>query len=178
MRLTKIVTKNGDKGMTSFGGGCSLISKGHPAIELIGGIDELNAHVGLAKAHLKGYMHEDLEIIQRKLFDMGGEVFMHKYDRSYVLKEDVEVLETLIEHLNEKLPALKDFILPGVDIPSAFIHVARTVCRRVEISAWRYVKESEWAHRPPEYVRYLNRLSDFLFVLARTAHAGEETIWK
>lgn len=177
-RLTKITTRMGDKGMTSFGGGCNLISKGHPFIELIGAIDELNASVGMAKAQLKGYMFEDLQQIQQKLFDMGAEVFMNRPDRIYVHKEDIEVLERLTEHMTGKLPPLRDFIFPGVDIPSSFVHVARTVCRRAETVAVRCaVGELDGL---PEYVRYLNRLSDFLFQLARCVaqEAGHrESTW-
>lgn len=177
-RLSKIVTKTGDKGMTSFGGGCSLISKGHPAIELIGAIDELNAHIGLVKSNLKGSMYSDLGIIQQTLFDMGAEVFMNKPDRVYVTAKDVECLETLIEFMNEKLPPLKDFILPGANKISAFVHVARTVCRRAELIAWRYLESQATRETPPQYVRFLNRLSDFLFVLARhETKPSEETQW-
>lgn len=177
-RLTKITTKMGDKGMTSFGGGCNLISKGHPFIELIGAIDELNASVGMAKAQLNGLMRDELHQIQQKLFDMGAEVFMNRSDRIYVRKEDVEALEVLIEHLTGRLPPLRDFIFPGVDIPSSFVHVARTVCRRAETVAVRCTT-AELGHLP-EYVRYLNRLSDFLFQLARYAAQEArctESIW-
>lgn len=169
--------------MTSFGG-CDLISKGHPAIELIGAVDELNAHIGLFKAQYQAEFFSVqfrvlLERIQQKLFDVGGEIFMNREDRRYVTAEDVEELETVVAQLNEALPPLKDFVFPGVNVASAQAHVARTVCRRAEVCAVKYYS----AHldgKTPEYARYLNRLSDVLFVLARYAGGadGEGRLWK
>jgi cob(I)alamin adenosyltransferase len=161
-RLTKIVTKKGDGGKTSFGGGCNLIEKDHSAIELLGDIDELNSFIGLAANSGCDDLAPTLAAVQQNLFNIGADVYMNGKMTTFNPQE-IQNIEGLISSMNEALPPLKEFVLPGG--PSASLHVARAVCRRAERHAFKYLRTV--GGDKPIYVVYLNRLSDLLFVMAR-----------
>jgi len=174
-RLTRIYTRSGDGGRTGLADG-SRIHKQDPRIEALGELDELNAAIGLVLAFdPPTEVGKLLQGIQQRLFDLGGELAL---PRSTVLSDaDVERLETAIDGLNRHLPALRDFILPGGPPAAAQAHFARTVCRRAERSLWRLAVEEKVNSSS---LAYLNRLSDLLFVVARSlAHdaGAEEITW-
>jgi cob(I)alamin adenosyltransferase len=176
-RLSKVVTKTGDTGMTHFG--CDLIEKGHPAIEVLGDIDELNSQIGLARCLVVDEKASALlESVQQALFNAGGEVFMADAAKTMLTDGAVIDLEAEVIALNGLLPPLMEFVLPGGSDLAARLHVARSVCRRAERHLWRYLDGATDKHMA--VARYLNRLSDLLFVLARTANqvgAEVETLW-
>ena len=189
VRITKVYTRSGDKGDTGLVGG-KRIPKDHPRIESYGTVDELNSVVGLCRSFLaqkESSVRRDkldlvLEAIQQKLFDMGSELATlpgDEYEGQITLQpEDAEWLEEIIDAMNEDLEPLRSFILPGGTPLNAFLHQARTVCRRAERDVIRLSREEEVN---PEVIKYLNRLSDFLFVAGRwvTATLGEqETLWQ
>ena len=176
VRLTRIYTRGGDRGETSLGDG-SRVSKLDPRIAAFGTVDELNSHLGvvLADAALPEPFRAPLERIQNELFDLGADlsVPLEVEGRLRVTQEQVDGLERLCDAFNEPLPELKSFILPGGSELAARLHVARTVCRRAETEALRVDGVN------PVALRYLNRLSDLLFILARSANAGgAEPLWK
>jgi cob(I)alamin adenosyltransferase len=180
VRLTKIYTRGGDAGQTSLGDG-SRVSKLDPRVVAYGIVDELNSHVGvvLALADLAPALREPLARIQNELFDVGADLSV-PYDpdgaRLRVTQEQVDELERLCDEHNELLPELKSFVLPGGSETAARLHVARAVCRRAELAALSAAGEVELDPLVPVY---LNRLSDLLFILARTANAGgEEPLWR
>ena len=189
VRITKVYTRSGDKGDTGLVGG-KRIPKDHPRIGSYGTVDELNSIVGLCRSFLaqkESSVRRDkldlvLEAIQQKLFDMGSELATlpgDEYEGQITLQpEDAEWLEEIIDAMNEDLEPLRSFILPGGTPLNAFLHQARTVCRRAERDVIRLSREEEVN---PEVIKYLNRLSDFLFVAGRwvTATLGEqETLWQ
>ncbi|WP_428406909.1 cob(I)yrinic acid a,c-diamide adenosyltransferase [Hyphococcus sp.] len=161
-RLTKIVTRGGDKGETSLADGTRL-HKDDARIALIGDVDELNSWLGVVIAHgAEGVLKETLARAQHDLFDLGGAL---SFPGAPVLSEDhVARLDEAAAKLNEDLPPLKEFILPGGAKEISFCHVARTVCRRAERSMAAFHRLApEAAHG----LQYLNRLSDVLFIAAR-----------
>jgi cob(I)alamin adenosyltransferase len=175
-RLSKIVTRTGDDGTTGLGDG-SRVRKESSRIAAIGEVDELNSALGLLRAEpLAAPVDAMLAGIQHDLFDLGGELSIPGY--SAVTDAHVERLEAVIEAHNGGLPPLKDFILPGGTRPAALAHLCRTVCRRAErsivhLAATQVVGESSR--------RYLNRLSDLFFVLARVLNrdAGHaDVLWQ
>ena len=180
----KIYTKTGDGGKTSLIGG-TKVSKSHPRIEAYGTIDELNSFTGLCIDHLKEKnITHILPEIQDRLFTIGSALACDPEKERKMkipdLKEaDVELLEKEMDKMNESLPAMKSFILPGGHVAVSSLHIARCVCRRAERCCVRMEKkEMEVA---PLIIKYLNRLSDYLFVLARfTSHSlgVEEIPWK
>jgi cob(I)alamin adenosyltransferase len=161
-RLTKIITRTGDNGTTGLGDG-SRVAKDDARIEAIGTVDELNSLLGVLLAHdipepSQGYLTR----IQHELFDLGGELCLPGH--TAIKTDAVARLEKDTELLNESLPPLREFILPGGNPAAAVCHVARTVCRRAER------RVVTLAHQTPinEHLQiYLNRLSDLLFVIAR-----------
>jgi len=175
-RLTRIFTRTGDTGTTGLGDG-SRVAKDNPRIEAIGAVDELNSHIGVLLAEspsapLAGHLIQ----IQHDLFDLGGELSIPGHHA--ITEAHVSRLESVIEELNSDLPPLKEFILPGGCRAAALCHVARTVCRRAER---RVVSLSAAGQIPPLAQRYLNRLSDLLFVFCRVLNraAGHEDVyWK
>jgi cob(I)alamin adenosyltransferase len=177
-RLSKLVTKTGDTGMTHFG--CDLIEKGHPAIEVLGDIDELNSQIGLAYGLVVDEADATLlESVQHALFNAGGEVFMADASKTLVADAAVSDLESAIIRRNSTLPPLTEFVLPRGSELAARLHVARAVCRRAERHLWKYLDGARDKHLP--VARYLNRLSDLLFVMARAANSGAsgvETMWR
>lgn len=162
-RLSKIVTRTGDSGTTGLGDG-SRTTKDSERIHAIGEIDELNSCIGLLLTEpVSTEVRQALLGVQHDLFDLGGELCMP--GMQFMQDEQVERLESLIEQFNQALPKLKEFILPGGTRAAAFAHLARTICRRAE----RVVVHLH--HSAPQsdaLRRYLNRLSDLLFVLGRT----------
>jgi cob(I)alamin adenosyltransferase len=176
-RLTKIYTRTGDDGTTGLGDG-SRVEKDAARIEAFGTVDELNSALGmlLAQDGVTGPVREYLTEIQHSLFNLGGELCMPGH--TMILPEHVTSLEGWLDELNETLPPLKDFVLPGGGRAAATCHLARTICRRAERRVWT-LKRTEAVN--DDGIRYLNRLSDFLFVLARVLARGEstgETLWK
>jgi len=179
VRLTRIYTRGGDKGVTSLGDG-SRVSKLDPRLRAFGAVDELNAFVGLAlaTADLPSAMRPVLEDVQNELFDVGADlsVPVELEGRLRVTQEQVDGLERACDEWNAELPELKSFVLPGGTNAAARLHVARTVCRRAEREALAAAQEVELSALA---LVYLNRLSDLLFILARAANAGgEEPLWK
>lgn len=180
-RLSKIYTRTGDDGTTGISGG-DRISKFHPRMEAIGDIDELNSSLGMLIASLSESTNPQITAqlarIQHDCFDLGGELAMPGYE--LLPESSTEELEQDIELLNEDLPPLKDFILPGGNPSAANCHLARSICRRAERHAWKlYSIEPEAVN--PRAIAYLNRLSDYLFVLARSlarAEGGSEVLWQ
>lgn len=175
-RLSKIVTKTGDAGTTGLGDG-SRVAKDSLRIAAIGSVDELNSSIGvlLAEAMPKA-VTDCLIAVQHDLFDLGGELSIP--GASVMTRGHVERLEGDVERFNADLAPLKEFILPGGTRAAALAHVARTVCRRAE----RAVVEAAASEAIGESARiYLNRLSDLLFVLARSLnHAAgrNDVMWR
>lgn len=176
-RLSKIYTRTGDDGTTGLGDG-SRVTKDDPRIEAIGAIDECNSAIGvvLAMPGLPAPLPELLQRVQHELFDLGGELSVpgHRATRD----AQVLALEQALDGLNENLPPLREFILPGGGPAAAACHVARAVCRRAERRAWSLARQAEVA---PPVLRYLNRLSDLLFVVARVLarnESGSEVLWQ
>lgn len=167
--LSRIYTKAGDTGQTGLGDG-SRVSKSSPRIDAIGEIDELNAVIGLTIA--SGALEPDLlRGIQNDLFDVGADLCVPasagETNALRIVATQTERLERAIDRLNERLSPLKSFVLPGGSPTSAWLHLARTVCRRAERSVVSLM-ESERVNQ--NVLIYLNRLSDLMFVLARAAN--------
>lgn len=182
-RMTfKIYTKTGDKGETSLIGG-KRVPKYDLRIECYGTVDELNSNIGLIADSLgKEYRQPVLYEIQDRLFTIGSVLASDpshaKMKIPDLLEADITLLETEMDRMDEVLPELKNFILPGGHPISSQCHIARCVCRRAERLAVHLASESEV---PEMVIRYLNRLSDYLFVLARIVlkqHNAAEVIWK
>lgn len=179
--MAKIYTKTGDKGTTSLIGG-RRISKGDLRIEAYGTIDELNSWIGLLRDLSSSPKRKDfLKEIQDRLFTIGAEMAAETTTdiaRLPDLKDsDISSIETEIDEINEGLPLLKHFVLPGGNVHVSYTHIARTVCRRAERCAIRLHDEEEFNFL---IIKYLNRLSDFLFVLCRKVgweENAEEVIW-
>jgi cob(I)alamin adenosyltransferase len=174
-RLTKIVTRTGDDGTTGLGDG-SRVGKDSARVAALGDLDELNSAIGCILAEGPSErMRTVLSSIQNDLFDLGGEISIP--ERSALWDAHVEQLERVVEALREPLPPLRDFVLPGGSRAAAACHLARAICRRAErsiVALGRVESVSELS------IRYMNRLSDVLFLAARTlnAEAGHaETIW-
>jgi cob(I)alamin adenosyltransferase len=161
-RLSKITTRTGDAGETGLGDG-SRVSKDHPRVRALGELDELNSAIGLLAAEpLASEVADALSQVQHDLFDLGGEISIPGH--AMVTDEHVARLETVQEAWNADLAPLKEFILPGGTRAAALAHLARTVCRRAE-RALVALGETQDVNAPAR--RYLNRLSDLLFVAGR-----------
>ncbi|MBW3551455.1 MAG: cob(I)yrinic acid a,c-diamide adenosyltransferase [Proteobacteria bacterium] len=161
-RLSKIYTRTGDDGSTGLGDG-SRVGKDSARVTAYGTVDEANSSIGLLlAAELPEAVRELLTSVQHQLFDLGGELCIPGH--AAIFDTDVERLEQQLDAFNESLPPLKDFILPGGGEAAARCHLARTIVRRAEREA---VTLAQLETVRPEAVRYLNRLSDLLFVLAR-----------
>jgi len=175
-RITKVYTRTGDGGTTGLADG-SRVPKNSPLIEAIGAVDELNAALGaLAAEALPEQVRSCLVDGQHDLFDLGGE--LSRPGHTIVTDDYVARLEGALDGFNRDLPPLKDFILPGGSRAAALANVARTVCRRAER---RIVTLARKKSAPPRAVRYVNRLSDLLFVLARVLNraAGRgDVLWQ
>jgi cob(I)alamin adenosyltransferase len=181
VRLTRIYTRAGDSGETSLGDG-SRVPKLDCRIGAFGTVDELNAALGVALAEpsLPERLRAPLQRVQNDLFDVGADLSVPfgVTDRLRVDQPAVERLEKLCDELNADLPMLKSFVLPGGTEAAARLHVARTTCRRAEREALAANEEHEIN---PLVLAYLNRLSDFLFIAARSANADagcDEPLWR
>jgi cob(I)alamin adenosyltransferase len=175
-RLSRIYTRTGDDGTTGLANGERVV-KYHVRVQAIGDVDELNSAVGLILAgeDVPDDVRAVLDASQHELFEIGAELSLPGYRA--IGAPQVERLETDLDRLNEELPPLENFILPGGGPSAAAAHLARAVCRRAERTAWRLAKEAEVN---PELLRYLNRFSDLLFVMARVlARRGGsgEVLW-
>ena len=175
-RLSKIYTRTGDDGSTGLGDG-TRVPKDSPRVNAYGTVDELNSAIGIVLAQeLPDAVREMLVEIQHELFDLGGELCIP--GMAMVGDADVTRLEQRLDSLNDELPPLKDFILPGGGAAAAHCHLARTICRRAEREV---VVLSRTEDVRPEAIRYLNRLSDLLFVIARVlarASGHGEVLWR
>jgi cob(I)alamin adenosyltransferase len=174
-RLSKIYTRTGDKGRTGLGDG-SRVDKDHLRVEAYGTVDETNSAVGLLlTSDLPDTVRACLDRIQHELFDLGGELSMPGY--TLIPDRYVDGLEKDLDAFNADLPPLKDFILPGGSEAAARCHLARTIARRAER---RLITLSREEDVNAAAIRYLNRLSDLLFVIARVLarhDGGREVIW-
>ena len=167
-RLSKIYTRTGDKGRTGLGDG-SRVDKDHLRVEAYGTVDETNSAVGLLlTSDLPDPVRACLDRIQHELFDLGGELSMPGY--TLIPDSYVDGLERDLDAFNADLPKLKEFILPGGGASAAACHVARTIVRRAERRVFTLSRTEEVR---PEVMRYLNRLSDLLFVVARVLARAE-----
>lgn len=174
-RLSKIYTRTGDAGTTGLGDG-SRIAKDAARVEAYGTVDETNSAIGMVLAEsLPTPIETALTEIQHDLFDLGGELCIP--GQTLIDQTHVERLERVLDSLNEELPPLKDFVLPGGGRAAAACHLARTVCRRAERRCWTLAGIEDVS---PAGLKYLNRLSDLLFVMARALarrDVGQEVIW-
>jgi cob(I)alamin adenosyltransferase len=176
VNLTRIYTKLGDGGETHLGD-MSRVRKTHPRIEAYGDVDELNSQIGvtLTLDDLPERYRDWLRRVQNDLFDVGADLSVPhggERERLRVNTGQVQWLEEACDEVNATLKPLKSFVLPGGTPAAAHLHVCRTVCRRAERRAL-FVEEGN-----PEVVRYLNRLSDLLFILSRGANGDEEPLWE
>ncbi len=175
-RLSKIYTRTGDDGTTGLGDG-TRVAKDSARVNAYGTVDEANSAIGLLlAAELPDDVRDLLTAIQHQLFDLGGELCIPGH--AAIDDADIDRLEAHLDRYNEPLPPLKDFILPGGGEAAARCHVARTVVRRAERDT---VALSRHEAVRPQAVRYLNRLSDLLFVLARVlarASGHGEVLWR
>lgn len=176
-RLSKIYTRTGDDGSTGLGDG-SRTAKDSPRVEAYGTVDECNSAIGvvLAIRRIPRPVRECLTEVQHDLFDLGGELCIPAHRA--ITEEFVTRLEKTLDRFNARLPSLKEFILPGGGPAAAACHLARTICRRAERRACTLARTEAVA---PEVLKYMNRLSDLLFVLARVLarhERGGEVLWK
>jgi cob(I)alamin adenosyltransferase len=181
VNLTRIYTKLGDHGETHLGD-MSRVAKTHPRIEAYGDVDELNAQIGVALTApgLPDRYSGWLAAIQNDLFDVGADLAVPPgggRERLRVSPRQVAWLERACDEVNDTLEPLRSFILPGGSRAAAQLHVCRTVCRRAERRAVALANE-DGEEVGEEVIRYLNRLSDLLFILARGANDGSEPLWE
>ena len=189
MKKSKIYTKTGDNGQTGLVSG-NRVSKGDHRIHIYGEVDELNSCIGLVLAQLKkeNLLSEEYDFIQdvqSRLFDIGSNLaceleFRKKYQLPQILLGNIEDVEEVIDRLDSELPVLKNFILPGGSTIAAQLHIARTVCRRIERNLVSFSSHTP-EEIPTNSLEYINRLSDYLFVMARYVNQKlniEEVIWK
>ena len=188
VRLTRIYTRGGDKGETSLGDG-ARVAKHDPRVAAYGTVDEANATIGLARLHTQGALDEILARVQNDLFDLGADLCRPEggdegggkggdKGRAPLRVSEAQVLrlEAEIDRINARLEPLESFLLPGGTPAAAALHLARTVARRAErgITALAHAEAVN-----PQAVRYINRLSDLLFVLARHANddGAKDVLW-
>jgi cob(I)alamin adenosyltransferase len=180
VKLTKIYTRGGDTGQTSLVSG-ARVSKSSPRVVAYGSVDETNATLGLARLHVTGGIDEALVRIQNDLFDLGADLATPGEDfedsqNLRIVDAQVERLEREIDALNEQLKPLTSFILPGGTPAAAALHMARVVARRAERDMVELAAEEPVN---PAAIRYMNRLSDYLFVLARhmNDNGARDVLW-
>jgi cob(I)alamin adenosyltransferase len=176
-RLSKIYTRTGDDGTTGLGDG-TRVAKESARVEAYGTVDETNSAIGvvLAIANVPEAVRASLTRVQHELFDLGGELCIPGHRAIHA--RHTEQLERDLDAMNDTLPPLKEFILPGGGAAAAACHLARCIARRAERRVWTLAREEPVA---PEIAQYLNRLSDLLFVAARVLarhENGAEVLWK
>jgi len=178
--VSKIYTRRGDDGSTGLFGG-PRVSKDDLRVAAYGEVDELNSALGVAREELRDPTQKEIadivDRLQSELFNLGGQLATPDTaaapkDVPRIEQEDVVRLEAEIDRFAAELPPMRYFLLPGGSRPGAALHFCRTVCRRAERRAL-LVEDAN-----PEVVRYLNRLSDLLFILSRAANAGDEPLWQ
>lgn len=174
-RLSKIYTRTGDDGSTGLGDG-QRVAKDSARVEAYGTVDELNSAIGVLRATGADTIPQDLLArIQQELFDLGGELCIP--GAVAIQGSAVEALEQALDDFNADLPPLKDFVMPGGSPAGASCHMARAICRRAERRLCTLARTEAVS---PDAIRYVNRLSDLLFVLARAlnqAAAADEVLW-
>ena len=169
MRITKVTTKTGDTGETGLGNG-ERVSKNSPRVHAMGSIDKLNSIIGWARTLTSKDTFDIIGLVQQDLFNMGGEIAIPDVEMNLLDESRVGWLDSLTDHYNEKLPPLSEFILPGGNELSSRLHISRTECRETERNL---IALSENEFVSPSHKKYLNRLSDFFFVLARAVSSDE-----
>jgi cob(I)alamin adenosyltransferase len=181
VKLTKIYTRTGDKGDTGLGDG-SRVPKYDPRVAAYGAVDEANAAVGLARLHAHGELDAMLARVQNDLFDLGADLCTPEQDNPpypplRVTESQVERLEREIDRMNEKLATLRSFVLPGGSPAAAYLHLARTVARRAEREIALLATQQPVN---PVALKYINRLSDHLFVCSRHANddGAKDVLWQ
>ncbi len=182
VHLTRIYTKTGDSGTTALGDG-ARVAKTDPRIEAYADVDETNAAIGVALAlgEVPAAIAAVLTSVQNDLFDVGADLCTPivedpKYPPLRVTEEYLTRLERWCDEFNAELPKLDSFILPGGTRAAALLHVARTVCRRAERRAWSLI-EVDAGRTNPLAAKYLNRLSDLIFILGRRANPDGDVKW-
>ena len=183
VHLTRIYTKTGDAGTTGLSDG-SRVSKTDPRIAAYADTDECNATIGVALAfgQLSNEVAAVLTTVQNDLFDVGADLATPilpdpKYPPLRITEDYILRVERWCDEFNSTLPKLNSFILPGGTPGAAFLHVSRTVARRAERAGWA-LYEADPEHTNLLAIKYLNRLSDLLFILCRTANPGGDVLWK
>lgn len=178
--LSKIYTRGGDKGQTSLSDG-SRRPKTDPLIEAYGAVDETNAAVGMVRLHTAGDADAMLGRIQNDLFDLGADLSTphaesYKWEPLRIAQSQVDRLETEIDAMNTRLEPLKSFILPGGTAAATHLHLARTLCRRAERLMWHAGEDADISEAA---LKYVNRLSDHLFVLGRVLNndGKDDILW-
>lgn len=167
-RLSRIVTRTGDDGSTGLASG-ERINKNHTRVAALGDVDELNSAIGvLLTETLPVEIHDALLGVQHDLFDLGGELSLPGH--TLINAAHLARIEDLVTHFNAGLPPLKEFVLPGGSRAAALAHLARTVCRRAERTLVALFQGEDTQKKSRLPVQYLNRLSDLLFVLARSCN--------
>ena len=178
VKLTKIYTKGGDKGETSLGSG-KRVAKHDPRVDAYGQVDEANAAIGLARLHTKGAADAMLARIQNDLFDLGADLCRPEAKEGdlRIVESQVARLEREIDKMNAALQPLQSFVLPGGTPAGAYLHLARTVARRAERAMTALAQKSAVN---PEAIKYINRLSDHLFVLSRylNGKGKRDVLWR
>ena len=177
MRITKVTTKTGDAGETGLGNG-ERVSKNSPRVHAMGSIDKLNSIIGWARTLTSEDTFDLLGLVQQDLFNMGGEIAIPDVEMNLLDESRVVWLDSLTDQYNEKLPPLNEFILPGGNEISSRLHISRTECREAERNL---IALSENEFVSTLHKKYLNRLSDFFFVLARAVSSDEnieEVTWE
>jgi cob(I)alamin adenosyltransferase len=182
VKLDKIYTRGGDKGATSLGDG-TRVAKHDPRVAAYGTVDECNSVIGIARLHTKGDAEADAMLgrIQNDLFDLGADLCTPeaenpKWPPLRVVAAQTERLEREIDAMNEAIPPLKSFVLPGGSQAAAWLHLARTVARRAEREITALAESQPVG---AEAIKYINRLSDHLFVMARrlNANGANDVLW-
>jgi cob(I)alamin adenosyltransferase len=179
VRLTRIYTKTGDKGETSLGDGTRVV-KSALRVKAFGTVDEANAAIGLARLHTRGKLDTMLGRIQNDLFDLGADLCVPERAKSTrsrlrIAEAQVARLEREIDAMNAKLKPLDSFVLPGGSALAALLHLARAIVRRAE----RLMVELAQSEKVGQAaLRYINRLSDHLFVMSRAANKGADVLWQ
>ena len=175
-RLSKIYTRTGDSGTTGMAGG-ARVEKDDVLLHAIGDIDELNSQLAVLACHVPDVFVTEIKKIQNDLFDVGAELSMgQSMGQALIEQVSIDQLEQSLDTMNQSLTALKEFILPGGGLAASHCHVARAICRRAERSL---VSASKMSPVSAELLAYVNRLSDYLFVLARaiSKQAGEDEVY-
>jgi len=176
MRISRVITKKGDSGTSQLSDGTTL-PKADIHFECLGTLDELNAALGLVRSGSPpDTIGDEIQRIQNDLFNLGGELASPKLDHPLLTPQRITELETVTETRNQDLPPLKEFLLPGGTDLQSRIHMARAICRRTERRIAQFLSQEDGSQN---WLIYLNRLSDYLFVLSRWVERGQssENLW-